>query len=197
MVLGVAACLVESTTDTGEAWQETDAASSSSSSSSSGDAGSSTSSTSTSSSSSGGESSGSSSTGAPTTSPPDDDDGGGTPSLGPACSVQEVTRGAKYNPLPRGGGSFPFEVADAFEDYCGCHTLADNEANVEWEFLRPPEATLFLTHGDLSRSYEGGTLGQSMATALRGGMPPGSCPHPDEPLALLAEWFAQGMPAQE
>lgn len=198
VVLGATACLVENSSETGEAWLETDAApSSSSSSSTSGDSSSTTSSASTSSSSSGGESSGSTTTAVPTTSPPDDD-GGGPPSLGPACSVQEVTRGAEYNPLPRAEpGAFPFEVADAFEDFCGCHTLADNEQNIEWEFLRPPDATLFLTHADLSRSYDGGTLGEAMATALDGGMPPGSCPHPDEPLALLAEWFAQGMPPQE
>ncbi len=192
------ACLADGSSETGEAW--VGIATSSSSTSTEASDSSSTSSPSMTESSSGtdaGSSEGSSS-GSTTESPGDADGGGGgggPPPLGPACSVQEVTRGDEYNPLTRGeAGQFPVEVANALEDYCGCHTLANNRQNIEWEFLRPPGNTLFLAYDDLSRSYEGSTLGQAMAVAVAGGMPPGSCPHPEEPLALLAAWFQEGMP---
>ena len=159
---------VGETTDDGT----TDAASSSSGSSTAGTAGSS-------SSSDGGE----------------DDGPSGPPPLGPACSVQEVTDGAEYNTLSRGSaGQFPFAIADDLEDYCGCHTLSDNRQNTGWEFLRPPAGTLFLSLDDLSRGYDGTTLGASMLTALDNGMPPGSCPHPTDPLASIRAWLEMGMP---
>ncbi len=137
--------------------------------------------------------------GGASTSDGDDDGGGpgsGPPSLGPDCSVQEVTRGDIYNPLPRGGaGEFPFPVADALEDYCGCHTLENNRQNIEWEFLRPPASTLFLTLGELSGGYQGTTLGNAMAQSIGGEMPPGSCGNPSaDAMDLLLAWFEQGMP---
>lgn len=131
----------------------------------------------------------------PPTGPPDDDDGGGPAPLGPGCSVQVVTQGDEFNPLSRGDvGEFPAPVADVLEDYCGCHTLADNSENIEWKFLLPPEGTLFLSYADLSRSYQGSTLGQTMGAVTLKDMPPGSCPRPSGPLAVLTEWFEQGLP---
>jgi|GEM_PF-1415213 len=149
----------------------------------------------TGSSSSGADTTGSTSAPSPTSSPPDDDDGGGGPPPPPACSVEKVTQGGDADPLPRGeAGEFPEVIAEILENYCGCHTLADNHQNVEWEFLRAPGNTLFLAYDDLSRGYGGGTLAQAMASSLEGEMPPGSCPRPQAPLDLLAQWFADGMP---
>lgn len=129
----------------------------------------------------------------PTTSPPDDD--GGPPPLGPGCSVQVVTQGGEFDPLPRGdAGEFPAPVADVLEDYCGCHTLSDNSENIEWKFLLPPGGTLFLSYADLSRSYQGSTLGETMGAVTLKEMPPGSCPRPSGPLAVLTDWFEQGLP---
>lgn len=128
-----------------------------------------------------------------TTTPPDDDSG--PPPLGPACSVQAATQGDQFNPLPRGNaGEFPEPIAEVLEDYCGCHTLENNRQNIEWEFLRPPGNTLFLSLDDFSRSYGGSTLGQAMAEATLTEMPPASCPRPLNPLTVLNEWFAAGMP---
>ncbi len=116
---------------------------------------------------------------------------------GPLCSVQVVTHGALFDPLPKGesAGMFPTSVGDALEDYCGCHTLMSNAQNIEHEFLQAPGGTLFLDYADVQRSFGAGTLGQAMADEVYGyTMPPGSCSFPAEASAVLFKWFREGMP---
>ncbi|MGH1344539.1 MAG: hypothetical protein ACRBN8_23470 [Nannocystales bacterium] len=142
-------------------------------------------------------------TSAATTMPPTDGDTGdesstGTPlPEGPGCSVQVVTHGELFDPLPKGedAGLFPVSVGEALEDYCGCHTLMSNAQNIEHPGLEAPGGTLFLEYADIGRSFGGGTLGQAMAEEVYGyAMPPGSCSYPGDPAGILAKWFDEGMP---
>lgn len=116
---------------------------------------------------------------------------------GPGCSVQVATHGALTDPLPRGDieNAFPPEIADALEDWCGCHTVESNAQNVEHPGLHPPGNTLFQSFEDISRPHDGGTLGEAMAQSVQEyGMPPGSCSFPSESQDLLEAWFAAGFP---
>ncbi len=141
-------------------------------------------------------------TGAVTTIMPGSSDGGSSTTNafppGPGCSVQEVTEGELIDPTDRGdeAGKFPIVIADALEDYCGCHTLENNNQNIKYMFLKAPGGSLFLTYDDLCRNFGGGTLGQAMAeqVTVSHAMPPGSCSFPDEPDELLSAWFDAGMP---
>lgn len=157
------------------------------------DASSSSSSTSTS-------TSGSTGTPSPTTAFPPSDESSSSGSAvpdGPPCSVEVTTHGLLYDPLPRGEevGVFPPSIADALENSCGCHTLESNVQNVEHPGLHAPGGTLFTTFEDLQRPAGGSTLGRALERAIdEGGMPPGSCSFPDERAALLAKWFADGLP---
>ena len=136
----------------------------------------------------------------PTTDPSagQDDSSSGEPlPEGPGCSVQVTTHGALTDPLPRGDieGAFPPVIADALEDWCGCHTLENNSQNVEHEGLTAPGGTLFLDYADMSRPSGGGTLAQALAQAIEDySMPPGSCSFPSDAQTLLEDWFAQGAP---
>lgn len=142
-------------------------------------------------------------TSAATTLPPTDGEVGdesstGTPlPEGPGCSVQVVTHGELFDPLPKGeeAGLFPVSVGETLEDYCGCHTLMGNEQNVEHEGLAAPGGSLFLEYADIGRPFGGGTLGQAMADEVYGyAMPPGSCSYPGDPAGILSKWFEEGMP---
>lgn len=116
---------------------------------------------------------------------------------GPSCSVQVTTHGVLTDPLPRGKteGVFHPAVADALEDWCGCHTLENNDQNVQHPGLKAPGGTLFMDFEDIGRSHGGGTLGQSLAQAVYDyGMPPGSCSFPSDAQALLEQWFSEGFP---
>ena len=116
---------------------------------------------------------------------------------GPSCSVQVTTHGVLTDPLPRGKteGVFHPAIADALEDWCGCHTLENNNQNVQHPGLRAPGGTLFMDFEDMSRPNGGGTLGQAMAQAVADyGMPPGSCSFPSDAQTLLEQWFAEGFP---
>lgn len=116
---------------------------------------------------------------------------------GPGCSVQVVTHGELFDPLPKGeeAGLFPVSVGDTLEDYCGCHTLMSNAQNIEHSGLEAPGGTLFLEYADIGRPFGGGTLGQAMADEVYGyAMPPGSCSYPGDPAGILAKWFEEGMP---
>jgi len=118
--------------------------------------------------------------------------------IGPGCSVQVVTQGALMEPLDKGeeAGKFPTIVGDALEDQCGCHTLQSNGQNIEFEFLKAPGGSLFTTLADMDRSFEGGTLGESMSFQVIGNqaMPPGSCSFPADDEAVLSKWFNDGLP---
>ncbi len=140
---------------------------------------------------------------AATTLPPTAGDAGeesstGTPlPEGPGCSVQVVTHGELFDPLPKGeeAGLFPVSVGEALEDYCGCHTLMSNAQNVEHTGLKAPGGTLFLEYADIGRPFAGGTLGQAMAEEVLGyAMPPGSCSYPGDPASILSKWFEEDMP---
>ncbi len=142
-------------------------------------------------------------TSAATTGPPTAGDTGeesstGTPlPEGPGCSVQVVTHGELFDPLPKGeeAGLFPVSVGEALEDYCGCHTLMSNAQNVEHTGLEAPGGSLFLEYADIGRSFGGGTLGEAMAEEVFGyAMPPGSCSYPGDPAGILSKWFEEGMP---
>lgn len=142
-------------------------------------------------------------TSAATTLPPTagevgDDSSTGTPlPEGPGCSVQVVTHGELFDPLPKGeeAGLFPVSVGETLEDYCGCHTLESNGQNVEHTGLLAPGGTLFLDYADIGRPFDGGTLGQAMAAEVFGyAMPPGSCSYPSGPEGILAKWFEEDMP---
>lgn len=114
---------------------------------------------------------------------------------GPSCSVQVTTHGLLTDPLPRGDTAFPPVVADALEDWCGCHTLESNNQNVEHTGLLAPGGTLFMTFEDISRPSGGGTLGDAFATAVAEySMPPGSCSFPSDGQTILEAWFEQGFP---
>ena len=137
------------------------------------------------------------------TSPPGTDDGDGESSTGPSwpdgppCSVQETTQGVLVDPLERGDDAYPELVADALEDYCGCHTINNGGQNIKWEYLKAPGGTLFTTYSDLQNGCCGGmTLGDAMAwqVVMSHSMPPGSCYFPPEPDELLSKWFTDGMP---
>ena len=123
---------------------------------------------------------------------------GGGPSH-PACSVETVTGGVVSDPLDKGdeAGKIPLVVGTILEERCGCHTLADRTLNVEYPALLPPEDTLLLDYGDLSRPVDGTTLGELMeeAVLVTLSMPPGSCSAiPDEDRAVLEQWFLAGRP---
>lgn len=140
-------------------------------------------------------------TSATTTLPPtagEGDSSTGTPlPEGPGCSVQVVTHGELFDPLPKGeeAGVFPVSVGEALEDYCGCHTLMSNSQNVEQTGLKAPGGSLFLEYADIGRPFGGGTLGQAMAEEVFGyGMPPGSCSYPSDPAGILQKWFEEGTP---
>ncbi|MBV1860677.1 MAG: hypothetical protein KUG77_19845 [Nannocystaceae bacterium] len=116
---------------------------------------------------------------------------------GPGCSVQVVTHGELFDPLPKGeeAGLFPVSVGETLEDYCGCHTLTSNAQNVEHTGLKAPGGTLFLDYSDIGRSFGGGTLGQAMAEEVFGyAMPPGSCSYPSDAAGVLRKWFEEDMP---
>lgn len=116
---------------------------------------------------------------------------------GPGCSVQVTTHGMLTDPLPRGDteGVFPPVIADALEDWCGCHTLESNSQNVEHDGLMAPGGTLFMNYGDMSRPSGDGTLAQALAQAIEDySMPPGSCSFPSDAQTLLVDWFVQGAP---
>lgn len=135
----------------------------------------------------------------PTGDPPDESSSSTGVALpeGPSCSVQVTTHGVLTDPLPRGKteGVFHPAVADALEDWCGCHTLESNDQNVQHRGLLAPGGTLFMDFEDISRPNGGGTLGQAMAQAVADyGMPPGSCSFPSDAQALLEQWFAEGFP---
>ncbi len=139
----------------------------------------------------------SSTTTEPTTEVGDDTSGGEPLPEGPGCSVQVVTHGELFDPLPKGeeAGVFPTSVGETLEDYCGCHTLSSNAQNVEHPGLLAPGGTLFLDYADIGRAFGGGTLGQAMAEEVYGyAMPPGSCSYPSEPAAILSKWFDEGLP---
>jgi len=137
-----------------------------------------------------------------TTLPPGTEDDGGSSTTaswpeGPPCSVQEVTQGELIDPLERGDDSYPEDVAEALEDYCGCHTINSNNQNIKWEYLKAPGGTLFLQYSDLQKGCCGGmSLGDAMAyqVVMSHSMPPGSCYFPPEPDELLSKWFTDGMP---
>jgi hypothetical protein len=132
-----------------------------------------------------------------TTNSSDSGDDTGTEPGPLACSVEAVTQGALVDPMGRGNGAgvFPPEVADALEDLCGCHTLMSNAQNLEWPSLLAPGGSLFLEYSDLNRSLGGSTLGAAIRAEVEQlAMPPGSCPYPSGPAAVLSNWFAQGMP---
>ncbi len=142
-------------------------------------------------------------TSAATTLPPTDGEVGdegstGTPlPEGPGCSVQVVTHGELFDPLPKGeeAGLFPVSVGEALEDFCGCHTLMSNAQNIEHPGLEAPGGTLFLEYSDIGRPFGGGTLGDAMAEEVFGyAMPPGSCSYPSDPANILRKWFEEGMP---
>jgi len=136
----------------------------------------------------------------PTTDPTaaEDESSSGEPlPEGPGCSVQVTTHGVLTDPLPRGEteGVFPPVIADALEDWCGCHTLESNNQNIEHDGLMAPGGTLFLDWADMSRPNGGGTLAQALAQAIEDySMPPGSCSFPSDAQTLLEDWFAQGAP---
>lgn len=142
-------------------------------------------------------------TSAATTLPPTDGEVGDESSTGvplpegPGCSVQVVTHGELFDPLPKGeeAGLFPVSVGEALEDYCGCHTLMSNAQNIEHPGLEAPGGTLFVEYADIGRPFGGGTLGQAMADEVFGyAMPPGSCSYPGDPAGILSKWFEEGMP---
>ena len=138
-----------------------------------------------------------------TTLPPGTDDGDGESSTGaswpegPPCSVQEVTQGVLVDPLERGDDAYPDDVAEALEDYCGCHTLNNGGQNIKWEYLKAPGGTLFTQFSHLQNGCCGGmSLGDAMAwqVVMSHSMPPGSCYFPEEPDELLSNWFNDGLP---
>lgn len=115
----------------------------------------------------------------------------------PSCSVEVVTHDELFDPLPRGeeAGVFPPEVAEAIEDYCGCHTLMNNSQNLEWPGLLAPAGSLILEYSDLDNPVDGTTLGAAMQAEIASfAMPPGSCPWPGSAAAIFSNWFDQGMP---
>jgi hypothetical protein len=146
----------------------------------------------------GDDGSGSSTTGSDPTDPGPTTNTGGGPSH-PACSVETVTGGVVSDPLDKGdeAGKIPLVVGTILEERCGCHTLADRTLNVEFPALLPPEETLLLDYGDLSRSIGSTTLGELMeeAVLVTLSMPPGSCPAiPEDDRAVLEQWFLDGRP---
>lgn len=138
-----------------------------------------------------------------TTFPPGTDDGDDEASTGPSwpegppCSVQEVTQGVLVDPLERGDDAYPDDVAEALEDYCGCHTINNGGQNIKWEYLKAPGGTLFTQFSHLQNGCCGGmSLGDAMAwqVVMSHSMPPGSCYFPPEPDELLSKWFNDGLP---